>query len=83
MFPFPIDPLDHANNQSASDNTAQGRCVGDTLELPVESPVTEQSNVPVDAGESSATPPATASDVRRSVRGGRGTTSKYDNFIRD
>ena len=63
----------------------QDNCVSDSIESSLENPAVEQGDKAVGTGGSSmdATPAGPTSGVRRSVRAGRGTTSRYDNFVRD
>ena len=85
LFPTPVGLAGHTGEGPVSDNMVQDGAVSDSVGLPVRSPAVEQDRGVVSTGEGVVddTPVTPTSDFRRSVRAGRGTTSRYDDFVRD
>ena len=86
VFPTPIGSSGHAGEGPVDDEVMQGDDVSDSLDLRAQSPAVGQNRGAVSTGEGTVdhSPATPASDVtRRSVRAGRGTTTKYDDFVRD
>ena len=85
VFPTPTGLSDHAWDRSESDDLVQGGSARDSVDLPTQSPAVEQDRGTVSTrdGVVDNAPVTPTSDVRRSVRAGRGTTSRYDDFVRD
>ena len=85
VFPTPTGLSDDAGDRSESQDIVQGGDVSDSMDLPTQSPAVEQGRGTVSTrdGVVDNAPVTPTSDVRRSVRAGRGTTSRYDDFVRD
>ena len=68
-----------------SNDIVQDGAVSDSVDLPVQSLTVEQGRGTVSTREGVVdnTPVTPTNDVRRSIRAGRGTTSRYDDFVRD